>query len=61
MLYRFSESNGTGTELSTITAKNPSYLCLSSDGKHLYATDENEVGGAVGAYAFEPARDNSPF
>ena len=39
---------GTGSEISTITAKNPSYLCLSSDGKHLYATDENEVGGAVG-------------
>jgi len=54
-VYRFSESNGTGTELSTMMAKNPSYLCVAADGKHLYATDENEVGGAVGAYAFEPA------
>jgi 6-phosphogluconolactonase len=54
-VYRFNELNGTGTEISTMKAKNPSYLCLTADGKHLYATDENEVGGAVGAYAFEPA------
>src|SRR5450631_250231 len=54
-VYRFNESSGTGTEISTMKAKNPSYLCLTADGKHLYATDENEVGGAVGAYAFEPA------
>ncbi len=54
-VYRFHEATGTGTEVSTMQAKNPSYLCLSADGKHLYATDENEVGGAVGAYAFEPA------
>jgi 6-phosphogluconolactonase len=60
-VYRFSESNGSGTAVSTIPAKNPSYLCLSSDGKHLYATDENEVGGAVGAYAFEPATGQLAF
>jgi 6-phosphogluconolactonase len=54
-VYRFNESSGVGTEVSTIMAKNPSYLCLTADGKHLYATDENETGGAVGAYAFEPA------
>src|SRR5664279_100500 len=54
-VYRFNESGGTGTEISTIRAKNPSYLCLTTDGKHLYAVDENETGGAVGAYAFEPA------
>ena len=54
-VYRFNESTGTGTEVSTIGAKNPSYLSLSPDGKHLYATDEDESGGAVGAYAFEPA------
>jgi 6-phosphogluconolactonase len=44
-----------------MTAKNPSYICLSSDGKHLYATDENEVGGAVGAYAFEPTTGKLAF
>ncbi len=60
-VYRFNESNGTGTEVSTIAAKNPSYLCLSSDGKHLYATDENELGGFVGAYAFEPATGQLAF
>jgi 6-phosphogluconolactonase len=60
-VYRFNESTGTGTEVSTMKAKNPSYLCLSADGKHLYATDENEVGGAVGAYAFEPATGQLAF
>jgi 6-phosphogluconolactonase len=54
-VYRFNESTGTGTEVSTIEAKNPSYLSVSSDGKHLYATDEDQSAGAVGAYAFEPA------
>jgi len=54
-VYRFNTTTGTGTEVSTIKARNPSYLSLSSDGKHLYATDEDEAGGAVGAYAFEPA------
>lgn len=54
-VYHFNENTGSSTEVSTMAAKNPSYLCLSPDGKHLYATDENEVGGAVGSYAFEPA------
>jgi 6-phosphogluconolactonase len=52
-VYRFNTKTGTGTEVSTIQARNPSYLSLSADGKHLYATDEDEHGGAVGAYAFE--------
>jgi 6-phosphogluconolactonase len=54
-VYRFNTTTGSGTEVSTISAQNPSYLCISPDGKHLYATDEGEGGGAVGAYAFEPA------
>jgi 6-phosphogluconolactonase len=54
-VYRFNTSTGTGTEVSTIVAKNPSYLSLSPDGKHLYATDEEQEGGAVAAYAFEPS------
>jgi len=53
-VYRFNTNTGMGTEVSTIAAKNPSYLSLSSDGKHLYATDEEQEGGAVAAYAFEP-------
>ena len=60
-VYRFDESTGTGSPVSTITAKNPSYLCLSPDGKHLYATDENESGGSVGAYAFEPSTGQLAF
>jgi 6-phosphogluconolactonase len=53
-VYRFNTKSGTGTVVSTIQARNPSYLSLSADGRHLYATDEDEHGGAVGAYAFEP-------
>ena len=53
-VYRFNTKTGTGTEVSIMEAKNPSYLSLSSDGKHLYATDEEDYEGAVGAYAFEP-------
>jgi 6-phosphogluconolactonase len=60
-VYHFNESTGTGTEVSTMSAKNPSYLSLSQDGKHLYATDENEVGGAVGAYAFDAATGQLAF
>jgi 6-phosphogluconolactonase len=60
-VYRFNTTTGTGTEVSTIQAKNPSYLSISANGKHLYATDENEVGGAVGAYAFEPVTGQLSF
>src|SRR3981081_3202009 len=54
-VYRFNTTTGTSTEVSTIKSPNPSYLCLSPDGKHLYATNEDSKEGAVGAYAFEPA------
>jgi 6-phosphogluconolactonase len=60
-VYRFNVSTGIGKEISTITAPNPSYLCLSPDGKHLYATAEDVHGGAVGAYAFEPATGQLAF
>ncbi len=54
-VYRFNTTTGAATEVSTIKSQNPSYLCLSPDGKHLYATNEDGVEGAVGAYAFEPS------
>lgn len=60
-VYRFNTATGVGNEVSTIAAKNPSYLSISSDGKHLYATDENETGGAVGSYAFEPSTGKLAF
>jgi 6-phosphogluconolactonase len=53
-VYKFNTKTGTGTPVSSIEAKNPSYVCLSADGKFLYATDEEDQGGSVGAYAFEP-------
>ena len=54
-VYQFNSSSGNGKEISTIKCSNPSYLCLSSDGKHLYATEESDGNGTVGAYAFDPA------
>ena len=54
-VYRFNTTTGTAAEVSSAKSHNPSYLCLSPDGKHLYATDEEDTTGAVGAYAFEPA------
>jgi 6-phosphogluconolactonase len=60
-VYRFNTSTGTGAEVSSIAAKNPSYLSLSADGKHLYATDEEQKGGAVSAYAFEPQTGQLAF
>ncbi|HEY8732986.1 MAG TPA: lactonase family protein [Puia sp.] len=60
-VYRFNTSNANATAVSSIEAKNPSYLSLSSDGKHLYATDEEQHSGAVGAYAFEPATGQLAF
>ncbi|HSZ33663.1 MAG TPA: lactonase family protein [Puia sp.] len=60
-VYRFNTTTGIGQEISTMPAKNPSYLTVSSDGKHLYATDENDAGGSVGAYAFEPSTGKLAF
>lgn len=60
-VYRFNTATGTGTEISTITAKNPSYLAIAPDGKHLYATDEEQKSGEVGAYAFDPATGKLAF
>lgn len=60
-VYRFNTTTGTGSEVSTIYAKNPSYLSISPDGKHVYATDEEEKSGEVGAYAFEPATGKLAF
>jgi 6-phosphogluconolactonase len=53
-VYKFNTKTGSATSVSSIEAKNPSYLSVSNDGKFLYATDEEQQGGSVGAYAFEP-------
>ena len=54
-VYRFNTTTGTGSEVSTIKAVNPSYLSISPDGKHVYVATETITDGAVSAYAFEPA------
>jgi 6-phosphogluconolactonase len=53
-VYQFNIASGTGKEISSMKCSNPSYLCLSPDGKHLYATEESNGNGSVGAYAFDP-------
>ena len=60
-VYRFNTTTGTGREISTIQASNPSYLSISPDGKHVYATAEEEKSGAVGSYAFEPMSGKLAF
>jgi 6-phosphogluconolactonase len=60
-VYRFNDSTGGAMEVSSIKADNPSYLCLSSDGRHLYATDETDTSGSVGSYAFEAATGQLAF
>jgi 6-phosphogluconolactonase len=54
-VYKFNTATGTGREISATKAPNPSYLSVAPDGKHLYATAEDDKGGAVSAYAFEPS------
>ncbi len=54
-VYKFNSKTGTFTAVSSTKAKNPSYLSLSANGKFLYAVDEENQGGSIGAYAFEPA------
>ena len=54
-VYRFNTSTGTGTEISTIKADNPSYLAIAPDGKHIYSANESGgPSGSVGAYSFNP-------
>jgi 6-phosphogluconolactonase len=60
-VYRFNTSTGQGTEVSTMRAVNPSYLCVSPDGKHVYAASENETGGSVLSYAFESVTGQLSF
>ena len=60
-VYRFNTTTGTGTEVSTMQASNPSYLSIAPDGKHLYAASEGETGGSALAYAFEPSTGQLSF
>jgi len=60
-VYKFNTKTGSATSVSSIEAKNPSYLSVSNDGKFLYATDEEQQGGSVGAYAFEPTTGQLAF
>ncbi len=60
-VYKFNTKTGTGTAVGSIEAKNPSYLSVSANGRYLYATDEEDQGGSVGAYAFEPTTGRLAF
>ena len=51
-VYKFNTKTGTGTAVSSIEAKNPSYLCLSTNGRFLYATDEERTGWCCWSLCF---------
>ncbi|AMR31488.1 3-carboxymuconate cyclase [Mucilaginibacter sp. PAMC 26640] len=53
-VYRFYAESGRLAYLSQAdNVSNPSYLCVSSDNKHVYAVNEGSEG-AVSAFSFEP-------
>ncbi len=60
-VYHFNTTTGANKEVSTLMTPNPSYLCLSGNGKHLYATSEEGTGGSVSAFAFEPSTGQLAF
>lgn len=52
-VYRFYTETGRMAYLSQVTTSNPSYLCVSSDNKFIYATNEDQ-DGMVSSFGFEP-------
>src|SRR5215467_11436789 len=52
-LYRFNSITADAALLSTVPAKNPSYLTLSSNGKFLYCVNENGQAGEVSSFLFD--------
>ena len=53
-VYRFYAETGKLAYLSEIDGiTNPSYLCVSADGKFIYSVNENDKGSAVSAFKFD--------
>ena len=60
-VYRFNESSGTATEVSSIQQKiRPTSASHQMENMCMQQM-KNEVGGAVGAYAFEPVNGSAGF
>jgi 6-phosphogluconolactonase len=62
-VYRFNAATGKTTLVSSIRSKNPSFLALSSNGKYLYAVNENgsDQAGGVSAFSFDKATGRLHF
>jgi len=61
-VYDFDLGTGEATLVSSTASENPSFLALSTDGKHLYAVNENGDGkGAVSAYAYDDQKGTLTF
>lgn len=53
---RFNQQTGTARALDTLAIANPAYLCISADGRRIYAVSENnEPTDSVSTIAFDPA------
>lgn len=54
--FRFNQSTGNATVLSSIEVPNPSYLVPSEDGRFVYAVSEmNDSTAALNAFSFDKA------
>ena len=53
-VYRFYTESGRMAYLSQVPTSNPSYLCVSSNNKFVYAVNEDGKDGSVSSFSFEP-------
>lgn len=61
-VYKFNTSTGELKPVSTLFVKNPSYLALSKDKKHVYAVSEDgDNKGGVSAFSFDEATGKLNF
>ncbi|GGC45085.1 3-carboxymuconate cyclase [Parapedobacter defluvii] len=55
-VYAFDPATGSATLKNTAASENPSFLTFSTDGKYVYAVNENGAGrGAASAFTYEKA------
>lgn len=54
-VYDFDSRNGKATLVSSVTSSNPSFLAISSNGKFVYAANENNPG-TVTAFSYQQVR-----
>ncbi|MCJ8211396.1 lactonase family protein [Mucilaginibacter sp. RS28] len=54
-VYRFYAETGRMAYLSQTEINNPSYLCVSSNNKFVYAVNEDDANSGISAFSFEPS------